>query len=164
MRRVQSEDTAPERTIRSLLHRLGLRFRLHRKDLPGKPDIVLPRFRIVIFVHGCFWHRHRGCPNASTPATHRSYWLPKFQRTQERDKENQGELRQNGWKVMVVWECQLKSIVTVIRRIRKLVDSQDPKYTIAVAPIALVAEGLLKYRSRRASKTTRSTSKYSRRE
>ena len=110
MRRVRSVNTAPEIKVRSLLHRLGFRFRLHRKDLPGNPDIVLPKHSAVIFVHGCFWHRHPGCSRTTTPASHRDYWLPKFSRTVERDFKNQEQLRSSGWKVVVVWECELKNL------------------------------------------------------
>jgi DNA mismatch endonuclease, patch repair protein len=110
MRRVHSANTSPELKIRSLLHGLGFRFRLHRNDLPGIPDIVLPKHRTALFVHGCFWHRHPGCPRASTPAVKQDYWLPKFARTTERDKKNQEELRRRGWNVIVVWECELKNI------------------------------------------------------
>jgi DNA mismatch endonuclease (patch repair protein) len=86
---------------------MGFRFRLHRKDLPGNPDIVLPKYSTVIFVHGCFWHRHAGCPRATTPASRPEFWLPKFRRTVERDRENQDRLRELGWKVIVLWECEL---------------------------------------------------------
>lgn len=110
MSRVRSVDTTPEKIVRSLLHRLGFRFRLHCSDLPGKPDIVLKKYKIVIFVHGCFWHRHLGCPRASEPATHQDYWMPKFARTIQRDAKNQKELKERGWEVLVVWECELKSL------------------------------------------------------
>lgn len=113
MRRVHSTDTTPERLVRSLLHKLGYRFRIHRLDLPGKPDIVLPKRRTVVFVHGCFWHRHQDCPHATTPASRREYWLPKFKRTVDRDRKNQEELQESGWNVVVVWECETdrKSVV-----------------------------------------------------
>lgn len=108
MRRVHGKDTTPEKTVRSMLHRLGFRFRLHDKNLPGNPDIILPKHKTAIFVHGCFWHRHSGCPRASTPATRQEYWLPKFRRTIGRDEANQAKLRDGGWNVIVVWECELK--------------------------------------------------------
>lgn len=110
MRRVHSTDTTPEKKVRSLLHGLGFRFRLHRSDLPGKPDIVLPKYRTVVFIHGCFWHRHPGCPRASTPATRREYWLPKFERTMQRDRVNQVKLIGLGWRVVVVWECEMRDL------------------------------------------------------
>jgi DNA mismatch endonuclease (patch repair protein) len=121
MRRVHSTDTTPERKVRTLLHRLGYRFRLHRKDLPGKPDIVLPKRRAVIFVHGCFWHRHHKCPHASTPASNQEYWLPKFQRTVERDRRNQEELRKRGWNVLIIWECDIKNLEKLGKRISGLI-------------------------------------------
>lgn len=107
---VRGKDTKPELLVRSLLHRSGFRFRLHQADLPGKPDIVLPKYRTVIFVHGCFWHRHEGCNHASTPATRQEYWLPKFRRTLERDKWNQELLHYAGRNVIVLWECELKDM------------------------------------------------------
>ncbi|MBX6763924.1 MAG: DNA mismatch endonuclease Vsr [Rubrobacteraceae bacterium] len=106
MSRVRSRDTAPERTVRSLLHRLGYRFRLHRKDLPGKPDIVLPRYKTVIFVHGCFWHGH-DCPKGRLPKTNGEFWSNKIARNRQRDLEHEKALKQLGWSVLTVWECQL---------------------------------------------------------
>jgi len=119
MRRVRSTDTSPERAVRSLLHRLGYRFRLHRKDLPGTPDMVLPRHRVVVFVHGCFWHRHPGCARATTPSSNRAYWQRKFQRTVARDRKVRKRLNALGWKVVVVWECQLKDMDRLERRIKR---------------------------------------------
>ena len=92
MRQVKGRDTSPEKIVRSLLHRMGYRFRLQRDDLPGKPDIVLPRFKTVVFVNGCFWHRHSGCKRATTPATNVDYWQTKFARNVARDARNQAEL------------------------------------------------------------------------
>lgn len=106
MSRIRSKDTAPEIRVRSALHRAGYRFRLHVKDLPEKPDIVLPKYKTVILVHGCFWHRHKGCPEASVPSTNQEYWKKKFQRNVERDKQDQAELKKLGWKVIVIWECE----------------------------------------------------------
>lgn len=106
MSRIRSGDTLPEKRVRSTLHRLGYRFRLRQKHLPGKPDIVLPKLRTVIFVHGCFWHRHEGCYKTTTPKTNGEFWQKKFQRNTERDKENMEELISQGWQVLVVWECE----------------------------------------------------------
>jgi DNA mismatch endonuclease (patch repair protein) len=117
MRQVRSTDTSPERAIRSLLHCMGFRFRLYPHYLPGKPDMVLPRFRTVVFVHGCFWHRHPRCSRATTPATNQEYWLPKFERTVVRDQRIQAELRALGWNVIVVWECELKDIAMIKNRL-----------------------------------------------
>jgi len=105
---VKGKNTAPEIEVRSILHRLGYRFRLHRKDLPGKPDIVLPKYKTVIFVHGCFWHRHPKCKYASMPATNVEFWTEKFSRNVDRDKRNIKDLKKLGWKVVVVWQCELK--------------------------------------------------------
>ena len=122
MRKVRCRDTQPELAVRSLLHRMGYRFRLYRRDMPGNPDIVLPKYRTVVFVHGCFWHRHKGCRQASIPATRREYWLPKFRRTEKRDKNNQNTLHQLGWKVIVVWECELRDPRKLAYRLRRKID------------------------------------------
>jgi len=108
MSRVRSTNTKPELLVRSILHRQGYRFRLHRSDLPGRPDIVLPRFRVAIFVHGCFWHQHEGCASSSLPKTRRSFWQKKLLDNAERDRKNQRGLRSAGWHVIVLWECELK--------------------------------------------------------
>ena len=121
MRCVRSTDTTPEKRVRSLLHKLGFRFRLHRYDLPGKPDIVLPKHHTVVFVHGCFWHRHQGCLHATTPASRQEYWLPKFGRTVERDKKNQQLLGQKGWNVVVVWECEAKDLSKLTEELLRIV-------------------------------------------
>lgn len=108
MARVKGKDTKPERLVRSMLHRNGFRFRLHRSDLPGKPDIVLPGRRVVIFVHGCFWHQHKGCKAAQRPASNPAYWGAKLDNNRRRDARNRRALSKLGWKVIVVWECSLK--------------------------------------------------------
>ncbi len=108
MQRIRSKDTKPELIIRSVLHRMGLRFRLHKKELPGKPDIVLKKLNTVIFVHGCFWHRHENCIEASRPKTNSEFWEKKIAKNIERDKKHQKALRELGWNVIVVWECQIK--------------------------------------------------------
>jgi len=110
MSRVKGRDTKPEMTVRSLVHGMGYRFRLHRGDLPGDPDIVLPRHHKVIFVHGCFWHGHRGCPRSKRPSTNRAFWDVKLDRNTERDKRFQRALRGKGWKVLVVWECETRNL------------------------------------------------------
>ena len=109
MSRVRGKDTKPEMVVRRLLHRLGYRFRLHRRDLPGSPDIVLPGRRAVVFVHGCFWHRHPGCRMASTPKTRTEFWLGKFARNVERDADHATALARTGWEVHVVWECETRA-------------------------------------------------------
>ena len=109
MSRIKGRDTRPEMRLRSLLHRAGFRFRLHARDLPGKPDIVLPKYHTVIFVHGCFWHRHEGCRNATTPSTRAEFWQAKFDGNVERDNRNRVALETASWTVMTVWECELKA-------------------------------------------------------
>lgn len=106
MQAVGRENTAPEKVVRSLLHGLGLRFRLHRKNLPGTPDLVLPKFRTAIFVHGCFWHRHEGCSKTTTPKTRVDFWRLKFEQNARRDLKNEGLLTDRGWSVLTVWECE----------------------------------------------------------
>lgn len=105
MSRIRGSDTGPEKIVRSALHRMGLRFRLHRKDLPGRPDIVLPGLHTVVFVHGCYWHRHPGCRLAYNPKTRVEFWQAKFQDNVERDSRQQAELEAAGWRVVIVWEC-----------------------------------------------------------
>ena len=107
MARVKNKNTAPEIVVRKTLHRLGYRFRLHRRDLPGNPDIVLPRYRSVIFVHGCFWHGH-DCRRGNRPASHVDFWNTKLDRNIERDRKNAAALRELGWKILVVWDCRTK--------------------------------------------------------
>lgn len=107
MSRIRSSHTKPEMALRKALHGLGFRFRLHGRRLPGKPDIVLPKHRTVIFVHGCFWHRHTGCKIATTPKTNTDFWIDKFDRNQSRDTRNSEALVAAGWRVIVVWECEL---------------------------------------------------------
>jgi DNA mismatch endonuclease, patch repair protein len=109
MSRIKGRNTGPEVRLRSLLHRAGFRFRLHAKELPGKPDIVLPKYRAAIFVHGCFWHRHEGCRNATTPSTRTEFWQSKFDSNVSRDERNRTSLQAAGWTVFTVWECELKS-------------------------------------------------------
>ena len=109
MSKIRSKDTKPERAVRSALFQLGYRFRLHRTGLPGTPDIVLPKYRAAIFVHGCFWHQHPGCKLAKHPKSHQEYWNPKLDRNVERDLRNIKELNQLGWRTLIVWECQVSN-------------------------------------------------------
>ena len=108
MSKVKGKDTTPEKTIRSILHKAGYRFRLHRKDLPGKPDIVLSKYKKVIFVHGCFWHGHKNCPRAKRPSSNEAFWNEKLSRNIERDRKNQQKLRDIGWDPIIVWQCEIK--------------------------------------------------------
>ena len=107
MSRIRGKDTTPELLVRSALHRMGYRFRLHKKDLPGRPDIVLARYKTVVFVHGCFWHRHPGCAQAYTPKSRVSFWQNKFNHNVKRDTAVSVELQRQGWNVVVVWECEV---------------------------------------------------------
>lgn len=113
MSRVRNKDTKPEKVVRSLLHRLGYRFRLHEKNLPGKPDIVLPRHAKVIFVHGCFWHRHGACRELSIPENNADFWEKKFEQNVHRDQEKIVALGEAGWSVLVVWECETRNPATL---------------------------------------------------
>ncbi len=117
MARVTGKNTKPELMVRSLLHRLGFRFRLHRSDLPGNPDITLPKYKKVIFVHGCFWHGHAGCPRAKRPSTNRTFWEKKLDKNIERDKKTISELTTLGWDSMVIWSCEIKDVDNVRKRL-----------------------------------------------
>lgn len=121
MRAIRGKDTKPEMRVRSALHRLGHRFRLHCKELPGKPDIILPKYHLAIFVNGCFWHGH-DCPRGARPAVRKKFWNQKLDRNMERDKSNHRTLREMGWHVEVMWECQIHrsldaALLPVIRRL-----------------------------------------------
>lgn len=116
MSRIRSRNTNPEKQLRSLLHRAGYRFRINVKKLPGSPDIVLPKYRTAIFVHGCFWHRHAGCKYAYIPKSRIEFWDNKFQSTVERDLKKTKTLEASGWRVLVVWECALESNAQAILR------------------------------------------------
>ena len=109
MSRIGSANTRPEMAVRQTLHAQGFRFRLHRRDLPGKPDIVLPRYRAAVFVHGCFWHQHHGCRLASWPKSRTEYWGPKLGRNVERDALAVKGLEELGWRALIVWECDTRS-------------------------------------------------------
>ena len=110
MSAIKSKNTKPEIAVRKMLHALGYRFRLHRKDLPGSPDIVLPKYKTVIFVHGCFWHRHENCKFASTPKTRKEFWENKFKGNVKRDLEIQKNIKNIEWRSLVIWECETKNI------------------------------------------------------
>src|ERR1700684_523503 len=119
MRRIRSRDTRPEVLVRSLVHRMGYRFRLHRKDLPGCPDLVFPSARKVIFVHGCFWHQHHNCIDGRMPKSRTSYWHPKLARNKSRDKYNRGRLRRTGWQSLIIWDCETEDPEALGARIRE---------------------------------------------
>ena len=121
MSKVRGKDTAPELRVRRVAHRMGLRFRLHRKDLPGKPDLVMPKHRLAVFVHGCFWHRHEGCGRASTPSTRADFWQAKFDANVARDRRQIAALERLGWRVVVLWECESRDEVAIAARLRAAV-------------------------------------------
>ncbi|HNT27730.1 MAG TPA: DNA mismatch endonuclease Vsr [bacterium] len=123
MSRVRGKDTRPEIVVRSLLHRSGFRFSLHRPDLPGKPDIVLPKYRTAIFVHGCFWHRHTGCADATTPKTHTDFWTNKFTGNIKRDCKNKKLLKKSGWRVLTVWECETLNPDKLSRKLKRFIET-----------------------------------------
>lgn len=126
MSRIKGRDTKPELAVRSMLHRMGYRFRLHRNDLPGKPDVVLTRYKTVIFVHGCFWHRHKGCRFAYTPKSRYDFWLKKLESNVARDLDVKSELTRLGWHVITVWECELRSPELLFGRLnRELTQRRD---------------------------------------
>ncbi len=120
MATVHGQNTKPERVVRCTLHKLGYRFRIHRKDLPGKPDIVLPKHHTAIFVHGCFWHQHPGCRKATYPQSNADFWRNKLDGNVSRDARSQTLLSEKGWKVIVIWECEVKNTVLLEERLRKI--------------------------------------------
>jgi DNA mismatch endonuclease (patch repair protein) len=124
MSRVKGKNTKPELALRSALHALGFRFRLHRRNLPGCPDIVLPKYRTVIFLHGCFWHQHPGCRKATIPISNYEFWLAKLRGNAGRDKQNTAILQRNGWRVLTVWECDLKCGEELIaKQLSRIIDT-----------------------------------------
>ncbi|WP_100253296.1 very short patch repair endonuclease [Methylobacterium sp. UNC300MFChir4.1] len=125
MRANKARGTKPELLVRRSLHSLGYRFRLHRRDLPGSPDIVLPRHRVAIQVHGCFWHQHEGCRHANLPRSRTAYWHPKLARNVERDVRTNAALRALGWRVLVLWECELKDLDALRDRLRTYLLGSD---------------------------------------
>jgi DNA mismatch endonuclease, patch repair protein len=132
MRAIRSKDTHPELAVRSLVHRLGYRFRLHRTDLPGKPDLVFISRHKVIFVHGCFWHSHKGCKVAHVPKSNLKYWGPKLERNRARDAKHVKALTIAGWQTLIIWECEVRSSVDLSERIMRFlrdhVESRRVKY------------------------------------
>lgn len=118
MGRIRGADTKPEVIVRSRLHRMGFRFRLHQKNLPGKPDVVLAKYHTVIFVNGCYWHRHEGCRFAYVPKSRTDFWMKKFAENVERDKRVQQELTEIGWRVITIWECETSDLDELDERLR----------------------------------------------
>jgi DNA mismatch endonuclease, patch repair protein len=124
MARIRGKDTVPELMVRRLVHSLGFRYRLHKQDLPGSPDLVFKGRKKAIFVHGCFWHRHR-CPRGTLPSTRRHFWLPKLEGNRLRDVRVQKELRGLGWSCLVVWECELRNLNRISSRISRFLVSKE---------------------------------------
>lgn len=118
MRGIKGKDTAPEMIVRSAAHRMGLRFRLHKAGLPGRPDLVFSRWRTVVFVNGCFWHRHPSCKRTTVPKTNRGFWSAKFSANVARDKRNYALLEEQGWQVAVIWQCQCRTVETASEALR----------------------------------------------
>lgn len=122
MRLIRSRDTTPEKFVRKMLHGMGFRYRLHARTLPGRPDLVFAGRRKVIFVHGCFWHRHANCKLARLPKSRLEYWLPKLSANKERDEKNRRALGRLGWRSLVVWECQLSRPEVLARRLARFLN------------------------------------------
>lgn len=125
MSRVRCKDTKPEWVVRRLVHGMGFRYRLHRRDLPGNPDLVFPIRGKIIFVHGCFWHRHGSCKYTRWPKSKLEFWKPKLEENSRRDKANLRELRRLGWRVMIVWECQIGNVERLAARIQKFLEVES---------------------------------------
>jgi DNA mismatch endonuclease (patch repair protein) len=133
MQSVGTKHTGPEMKVRRVLHALGFRFRLHRKELPGSPDIVLPKWRTAIFVHGCFWHGH-GCVKGQPPKSRPDYWLPKIEANRERDRKNEMRLREQGWDVLTVWQCQTTDDGTIAEQLESAITASRPNATDEDSP------------------------------
>lgn len=122
MRGIRGANTKPEINVRRRLHAAGFRYGLHRKDLPGRPDLVMPRHDAAVFVHGCYWHRHTGCRLATMPSTRTDFWAAKFAANQERDRRNIAELRGRGWRVAIVWECAVRTASGADKSVEELIE------------------------------------------
>lgn len=133
---IRGRNTRPELALRRALHRLGLRYRIHVRSLSGNPDLVFPRFNAALFVHGCFWHQHRGCRYATTPATRRDFWQQKFRQNEERDQKVKRDLHENGWRIGTIWECALKQggEQQVAAQVAAWLESAEPSLEIPKEP------------------------------
>jgi DNA mismatch endonuclease (patch repair protein) len=127
MAQIKGKDTWPEVLVRSMMHRAGYRFRKNVKSLPGKPDIVLPKYQTVIFVHGCFWHRHKGCKNTRTPKSNKAFWKKKFEQNVSNDRKHVRQLKKLGWKVVLVWTCELKKPEKLVQSLEKSLAAKERK-------------------------------------
>ncbi|MCY4172933.1 MAG: DNA mismatch endonuclease Vsr [Cyanobacteria bacterium MAG CAR3_bin_5] len=137
---IKSRNTAPELAVRRIAHRMGLRFRLHRKDLPGRPDLVFPKHRLVVFVHGCFWHRHEGCRRASMPKSRTDFWMTKLAANVARDRRQEAALQALGWRVLVIWGCETGDRRAVERRLAALTRSNGLLLKQESAPSVVIRE------------------------
>ena len=131
---IRSKNTKPEIRVRSVFHGLGYRFCLHYSKLPGKPDLVLPKYKLAVFVHGCFWHRHKNCSRASIPKTNQEYWDAKFSRNIQRFKHVSSQIRKQTWSVSVIWECQTKDIEKLKRKIKNIKSLHVYNHTYSTGP------------------------------
>jgi len=153
MSKIRGKDTKPELLVRSMLHRAGYRFSLHRKDLPGKPDIVLRKYKTVIFVHGCFWHCHKQCKSAHVPKSNSTFWKKKLDRNVANDSRHQAALAEMGWNVVVVWECELKNpeavLVQLMAELSRAIPPKTIQYPTAEAQaLPMAAEDVVEYKIR----------------
>jgi DNA mismatch endonuclease, patch repair protein len=149
MSKVRSKDTKPEWILRCGLHRFGFRYRLKNGFLPGSPDLLFPKYHAVVFVHGCFWHRHQGCKDASTPKSNVDFWKKKFFKNIERDRRSLGDLRKLGWRIFVVWECELtRNPIETIHMVAKWLNQGDVNYNYKIKgrELLVVAEKKIRYR------------------
>jgi DNA mismatch endonuclease, patch repair protein len=161
MARIRAQNTSPELLVRSMLHRSGYRFRLHRRDLPGSPDIVLPKHNVVVFVHGCFWHRHARCRLAAMPKSRSEFWRQKFRDNVRRDRRAIAHLTKLGWRVIVIWECETRDSRSLAELIARVLPAVPKRRTIADPPGVHTSEGRgnwgSKTTSRKRSRQTRLT-------
>lgn len=162
MSRIRAQNTSPELLVRSILHRSGYRFRLHRRDLPGSPDIVLPKHKIVVFVHGCFWHRHARCRLAAMPKSRPEFWRQKFRENARRDRRAVALLTALGWRVIVIWECETRNSRSLADLITKVLPAVRKRRTIADPRGVLTGKGKgnwgIKTKLRKRLRRTRPTS------
>jgi DNA mismatch endonuclease (patch repair protein) len=142
---IKGSVTKPEIQVRRYLHACGFRFRLHRKDLPGRPDLVLPRYRLTIFVHGCFWHRHAGCHYASTPSTRPDFWQEKFAANVDRDRRNIDQLLELGWRVFVLWECGLRHCFAALVELPAWIVNDEPHLEWPIEPARASCDRTITY-------------------
>jgi DNA mismatch endonuclease (patch repair protein) len=135
MAQVHSKDTTPELIVRSTIHRLGYRFSLSAKKLPGKPDIVLSRFHKLIFVHGCFWHQHKNCKASKKPSSNSEYWNNKLDRNILRDRKNTASLKKSGWDVLIIWECQIRNTISLSNKLANFMKTPNPRWRSSRTPM-----------------------------